>query len=209
MVWKMSIDLRRPLVPSMGHHDPLDALVTYLELQTAATRLSARDRSIDLPDLAIEIAEAAGLCEGRSWATDDPLGIGGLAVAAARLAQLVEQSHEHSALFSNLLEETGASLRAFARAGTLRFQAEHRLAFRELGLAIGLHGIEVVRELGLAGGPAGGRLDALRAFLPLAGRIEAFWIDPASRRSATWIAHREINAVMLATSLSPAGYLRL
>ena len=35
MVWKMSIDLTRPLVPSMGQHDPLDGLVTYLELQTA------------------------------------------------------------------------------------------------------------------------------------------------------------------------------
>jgi hypothetical protein len=34
MVWKMSIDLTRPLVSSMGQHDPLDGLVTYLELQT-------------------------------------------------------------------------------------------------------------------------------------------------------------------------------
>jgi hypothetical protein len=32
MYWKMSIDLSRPLVPSMGHHDPLDGFVTYSEL---------------------------------------------------------------------------------------------------------------------------------------------------------------------------------
>ena len=30
MYWKMSIDLTRPLVPSMGQHDPLDGLVTYM-----------------------------------------------------------------------------------------------------------------------------------------------------------------------------------
>ncbi len=35
MFWKMSIDLTRPLVPSMGHHDPLDGLITLLTLQHA------------------------------------------------------------------------------------------------------------------------------------------------------------------------------
>lgn len=33
MYWKMSVDLTRPLVPSMGHHDPLDGLITALQLQ--------------------------------------------------------------------------------------------------------------------------------------------------------------------------------
>jgi len=32
MFWKMSIDLSRPLVPSMGHHDPLDGFITYYQL---------------------------------------------------------------------------------------------------------------------------------------------------------------------------------
>jgi hypothetical protein len=31
--------------------------------------------------------------------------------------------------------------------------------------------------------------------------------DPAARAGATWKAHEDINAVMLATSLAPAGYL--
>src|SRR5665647_1548004 len=34
MYWKMSIDLMRPLVPSMGQHDPLDGLLTCLDLQS-------------------------------------------------------------------------------------------------------------------------------------------------------------------------------
>jgi len=33
LYWKMSIDLSYPLVSSMGHHDPLNGLVTYSELQ--------------------------------------------------------------------------------------------------------------------------------------------------------------------------------
>ncbi|HJX55592.1 MAG TPA: hypothetical protein VJ350_02035, partial [Methanoregula sp.] len=36
MYWKMSTDLTRPLVPSMGQHDPLDGFVTYHELQLTA-----------------------------------------------------------------------------------------------------------------------------------------------------------------------------
>ncbi|MGE5831837.1 MAG: hypothetical protein ACM3X8_02870, partial [Methanomicrobiales archaeon] len=35
MYWKMSIDLSRPLVASMGQHDPLDGLVTFCEIQVA------------------------------------------------------------------------------------------------------------------------------------------------------------------------------
>ena len=42
MVWKMSIDLSRPLVPSMGHHDPLDGYVTALELGLPAATTTAR-----------------------------------------------------------------------------------------------------------------------------------------------------------------------
>jgi hypothetical protein len=33
MYWKMSIDLNRPLVPSMGQHDPLDGYVTSVKFK--------------------------------------------------------------------------------------------------------------------------------------------------------------------------------
>ena len=47
MYWKMSIDLSRPLVSSMGQHDPLDGLITYWQLQATARYFSARpQRSI-------------------------------------------------------------------------------------------------------------------------------------------------------------------
>ena len=50
-------------------------------------------------------------------------------------------------------------------------------------------------------------LDALIAQLPLARRITGHWCDPRLRATEAWRAHEDINAVMLATSLVPAGYL--
>ena len=38
MYWKMSIDLMRPQVASMGHHDPLDGYVTCLQLARTSTQ---------------------------------------------------------------------------------------------------------------------------------------------------------------------------
>ena len=39
MYWKMSIDLSRPLVSSQGHHDPLDGMISAMQLQQTATEL--------------------------------------------------------------------------------------------------------------------------------------------------------------------------
>jgi hypothetical protein len=50
---------------------------------------------------------------------------------------------------------------------------------------------------------------ALMQYLPLRDAIEAFWRDPAHQRSAAWREHEDINAVMLATSLAPDGFLEL
>ena len=82
MYWKMSIDLSRPLVASMGHHDPLDGLITYYEL---SGNMGAKDPG---PDLKTEIDELAPLCRNRDWSTDDPLGLGGLLADAYRVGQL-------------------------------------------------------------------------------------------------------------------------
>ena len=62
MYWKMSIDLSRPLVPSMGHHDPLDGFVTYSELQATAERGREKSKGTDLRT---EIADMARICEGK------------------------------------------------------------------------------------------------------------------------------------------------
>ena len=53
------------------------------------------------------------------------------------------------------------------------------------------------------------RLQELIRYLPLRAAIETFWRDPVNQRSDTWPEHRDINEVMLATSLAPVGFLML
>jgi hypothetical protein len=203
MHWKMSIDLTRPLVASMGQHDPLDGYVTTLELRATAATLGQHAP----PDLAEESREYAAMARRGDWATDDALGIGGLLVDAWRTQQLARQGADVGPqLFDRLLDAARSGLALYVQGGELQLPARYRLAFRELGLAIGLHAVE--RMQGAA--PARrAQLEALRQYLPLAGDIEAFWLDPAQQRSGTWLEHQDINTVMLATSLAPDGCLDL
>lgn len=207
MYWKMSIDLSYPLVPSMGHHDPLEGFITYSELQAASGRYP------DLPDLNEEISDMAGICEGRSWTTDDPLGIGGLLSGAHRMAQLmVERSFTRPDLLENVLDSSLAGLHYYAGQAPLRLPADYRLAFRELGLSIGLHAVERLNEL-VEQNPGAFKkrvlqsVEGLMQYAPLGDAIEEFWLEGGNRESGTWMEHRNINMVMLATSLAPDGYL--
>jgi hypothetical protein len=72
LIWKISIDLSRPLVSSMGQHDPLDGLITYLELQTA--EVCESECGADLTQAIADMNEMSAHFHG---ATEDPLGIGG------------------------------------------------------------------------------------------------------------------------------------
>jgi hypothetical protein len=51
--------------------------------------------------------------------------------------------------------------------------------------------------------------DKLMRYTPLSNMIEAYWLDDANRQAETWTAHRDINMVMLATSLAPEGYIAI
>ncbi|MDV2482187.1 hypothetical protein F8E02_09290 [Methanoculleus sp. Wushi-C6] len=199
MYWKMSVDLSRPLVPAMGQHDPLDGLVTYSEVRAAAggTALSA------------EIADIARICRGGGLATSDPLGIGGLLFDAWRLAQLGRAGSIHEDLPASVLDAALAGLTAFARGGTLRHPADYRLAFRELGLSIGLRAAGALAERVRENPALSRRADALLQYVPLADAIEGFWTDRRNQEAGTWTGHREINMVMLATSLAPGEFLAI
>jgi len=210
MYWKMSIDLRRPLVPSMGHHDPLDGLVTYLQLR------AHRGRSADAPDLEVEIEETMRMVDGLDPWTDDPLGIGELLGAAARLEQLVRTGADDGRLLPVVLAAAASGLDAWLHERPLDLPARARLAFRELGLAIGLHAVErmwiaLERDPGpFAMAPAVRLgLERLVQHVGVAETIEACWREPRHRTAENWRAHEDINDVMLATSLAPSGYLPL
>ncbi len=205
MYWKMSIDLSRPLVSSMGQHDPLDGLITYYELQFTAGR----------PVLSREIEDMAGILRGISLETDDPLGIGGLLFDASRIVQIAVRGGDSPCdLLLPILTAALSGLETFSRNGTLALPATHRLAFRELGLSIGLAGVTMVSEhweknlrVARVDGSLARRARALMKYLPIREDIERFWLDPAHHLCETWTAHRGINTVMLATSLTPGGFL--
>jgi hypothetical protein len=188
MVWKMSIDLSRPLVASMGQHDPLDGLVTFAQLRETARALGG---AREVAELGARIESFTRLLDARNLATDDPLGLGGLLVDACRIGQLAERHALDGAqtLESRVLRAAEEGLEAYRVGGELDRPAEERLAFRELGLAIGL--------------------TAFDGWKALRERIVSFWNAPENRRNATFLEHRDINEVMLATSLVPDGYLVL
>jgi hypothetical protein len=205
MYWKMSIDLSYPLVPSMGQHDPLDGLLTYQQLAAAGAELQP------------EMADLAAICEGQRWATDDPLGLGGLLTDAYQVGQLiVEADLQEVDRLETVLTAAVSGLRAFASQNSLQQSAAFRLAFRELGLSIGLRAgarlqrlVEAKPAPFAAVGQLPAHLVALEQYFPLANTIERFWLDRSHRESESWLAHQEINMVMLATSLAPEGYLSL
>jgi hypothetical protein len=143
--WKMSIDLSRPLVSSMGQHDPLDGFVTYCELQAASTRDFGESSPLDLKS---EIAEMGEICRGIDLVAIDPLGIGGLLFDAYRIGKLtVLGGLEDEGLLEAVLEAALIGMEAFVKGEMLDHPAERRLAFRELGLSIGLSAAEELLRL--------------------------------------------------------------
>ena len=207
MSWKMSTDLTRPLVSSMGQHDALDAYVTYLQLSVTASGFG------DDAGLKEELEAAALMAEAMPLRTDDPLGMGGLLADAARTAQLVAYNGLPLAgLLRALLEAAGEGIAVYTAGAALRYPAQYRLAFRELGLGIGLHGLSLIDALNagvLDNAVLAGQLDGLRAFAPLAEALETFWLREAHQNVPTWREHEDINAVMLATSLLPDRFLMI
>ena len=181
MSWKMSIDLSRPLVPSMGHHDPLDGLVTCAELEATARAFGASDDA----ELATARADYAAMIEPDALATADPLGLGGLLVDASRLAQAAGADPAAMALMDAMLAAAVAGLTHYAEEPDRRQPAARRLAFRELGLAIGLGAIELMQR---AAHPPGRRACSR-------GSRRSCRCAPSSRRSG---ATRR-------TAASPAG----
>jgi hypothetical protein len=164
MVWKLSIDLSRPQVASMGQHDPIDGYLTARELSAGGSE------------------DYKALIDPRGLATTDPLGIGGLLVDAYRAVRF------DRALATSLLGAALLGLRGLAQP-----PIQYRLAFRELGLAIGLTAALRLEVAELA------PYRHLRDELP-----ELWW---SHRGSGTWNDHRDINDVMLATCFAPDGFL--
>jgi hypothetical protein len=214
MYWKMSIDLSRPLVPSMGQHDPLDGFITYTQLQATAAKDPEKSMG---PDLTVEIADMAEICKGKNWVTDDPLGIGGLLSDAYKVAQLMIRGYfERTDLLQILIDSSLPGLESYARRNPWNLPAPYRLAFRELGLSIGLRAVERLQALIEESPvlfkekpPLHSRMERLMPYTQWGEKIEKFWLEGKNRQPGSWTEHRDINMVMLATSLAPDGYLTI
>ena len=222
MYWKMSVDLRRPVVASMGHHDPrdggltshghhdpLDGLLTCLELEETSVAWRRDCRGADLTPAR---AEFSVMIDPRSLATTEPLRIGGLLVDVQRVTRLLQTSARYAdpallhAVLDALLAATAVGLGRYAGRPNLALPATLRIAFRELALSIGLAALESIDRASIPG-VSRSAWAALDRFLPLRERIERFWLVPEHREVASWLEHEDLNDVMLATSLVPDGYL--
>ena len=167
MFWKMNIALSNPLVPSMGQHDPIDGYITFKELLT-----------ISDVDLEPALKKLGKMIQQVSLVTNDPLGIGGLLFDAYRLKQMEIDS------------EIKERLITAAQIGLEHTRLSHSLAFRELGLAIGLQAAKKMR--------------VIKEHWSIINEINDYWLQHSD-----WMEHTDINQVMLATSLAPDGFLSI
>jgi hypothetical protein len=201
MYWKMSIDLTRPLVPSMGQHDPLDGFITYTQLQATAAKGPEKTTGLDLTE---EIADMAETCKGKIWVTGDPLGIGGLLSDAYKAAQLMIKGYfKGSDLLQILIDSSLPGLESYARMNPWNLPARYRLAFRELGLSIGLRAVERLQGLieespGLFKEklPLNSRMERLRSYTQWGEKIEKFWLEEKRGQPDSWINPTTIHKVI-------------
>lgn len=220
MYWKMSIDLTYPLVFFQGQHDPLDGYITYNQLRSTAMILN--DNQNGATDLSLPCDQLEILMNSGNWETSDPLGIGCLLIDASRVYQLIRISRSNifkgkgKELLVALLKAGINGIEVYLKQNVLQQPAEYRLAFRELGLCIGLRAIALMASI-----PTDSQYsDQFAAFTELfetlqmkykglPEAIESFWRDRNHREGALWKEHQDINDVMLATCLMPSGFLIL
>jgi hypothetical protein len=140
-----------------------------------------------------EIEEAAALCQGAAWATGDPLGIGSLLTSAYRLAVMIlEHGVDSRELLGRIIAAAEVSLAAYACGAPLAEPASRRLAFRELGLAIGLRALEQITALTLDTRGSRSGWGALRATCP--------WPNGSTTSGAPRATVRALRGAPIATS---------
>jgi hypothetical protein len=210
--WKMSTDLSRILVPAIGSHDALDGFITLREAQHALAKLST---NAAVADLSSAIESLSALCQHRNWTTDDPLGLGGLLFDAGRLCQLAgNEQFDDPHLLEEILEACHNGLAGLLAGRYLNQPVSHRLAFRELGLAIGLRALPIISDaMKRNNGPFEGRtavqriVDQLSRYESLSDGIVSVWLPHAGSQDQIWKSHQDINDAMLTTALIPDMFL--
>jgi hypothetical protein len=208
----MSTDLSRPLVPAVGLHDALDGFITFREVQHALAKLST---NAGVADLSLAIGSLSALCQHGNWTTDDPLGLGGLLFDVGRLCQLPgNERFDDTHLLEEILVACRNGLANLLAGRYLNQPVSYRLAFRELGLAIGLKALPIISDaMKKSDSPFRGRTAAQRIaaqlfrYESLSEEIVSVWLPHAQSQDQIWQSHQDINEVMLATALIPETFL--
>ncbi|MGM0745482.1 MAG: hypothetical protein ACQETF_09250, partial [Bacteroidota bacterium] len=190
LYWKMSVDLSYPLVSSMGAHDPLDGYLTALECKL----LTSNEE-----DFTEYLSDLESLCGGKSWQTDDPLGLGGLLLNVVRSAELKQHTKLPESVHpQKLYSDALTGLKEFSKRADLASSSRFRLAFRECGLSLGLRVVDNYQDK-LADTVSD--LKELEKKQNLADDIEQFWSQSENRKFSNYRDHLNINHVSLASSL--------
>jgi len=100
-------------------------------------------------------------------------------------------------LLKTVLDSALFGMESFTKNNQLKFPADYRLAFRELGLSIGLKSVKLLmgcikENPDLFGWRVQQQVESLMNYEPLADTIERFWIDDKNRKFGSWIEHQEI-----------------
>ncbi|HSF47656.1 MAG TPA: hypothetical protein VLA73_04775, partial [Burkholderiales bacterium] len=131
---------------------------------------------------------------------------------AGRLCQLIgNERDDDTELLESLLEACRNGLTSLLAGRFLDRPMSHRLAFRELGLAIGLRALPFIADA-IEKGKVSSRnraalVDRLLPYESLSEDIISVWLPRALSPDATWQAHQDINDVMVATALIPDTFL--
>lgn len=187
--WKMNTDLTRPQLKTQGLLDPLDGLVTTLQIIEIFP-----DKRGELNYL---LNEFRSLCKDCNWETEDPLTAAGLLQIALKATMLEDREKLKPVTCSQLFKQAFNNIDKINR----QFEtgpAQTRLAFRECGLSMSINRLSGCSENSeIIKIPR----SHLLSFIQLAHEIEEFWVEEANQQADSWLEHENINLVSLAASL--------
>lgn len=150
-----------------------------------------------------------------NWATSNLYGVGGLLFDTSRVAQFIMKGYkDYSNLRELILNSALMGIGSFVKSSPPGVPPDYRLPFRELVLSIGFKGVKSVQKWFIDNKNSFERdgfiheiVASLINYLSLAGAIETFWSQRKNWQFGGFREHREINMVMLATSLASNGFL--
>ena len=105
-------------------------------------------------------------------------------------------------------------LKSYINNNQMNLAAEYRLAFRELGLSIGLKGILIINYIikkrpEFTENSLNKRFNDIKEYQVLGNIIEEFWVKNKNRKTNNWKEHQDINTVMLVILISSRDFLSI